>query len=116
MNRIIRSRLSCIAVVLIISMTLLGCNNCDVCNLVRIVLGWGNIVFSFFWMVFLCPQCLTSYDLTAMSEFCKDNPNECSAMFEQMHMATIEFCEEYPEECQRAFDAWVESSDAEAEE
>jgi len=114
MNRIIRSRLGIIAVILILPMALVGCNNCGVCSIVIPLLAWGNIVFALFWGMLLCPHCVSSADLTAISEFCEENPDECVATWEQMQTVAIEYCETNPEECQQAFDIWVEGIEEEA--
>ena len=112
MNRTRRSRLSSIAVLVIVSMAVVGCNNCDVCFSFCGLFGFGFFPFC---LSFLCPVCLSSDCSAAISEFCEDNPDECAGKWEQFHLAAIEFCQEYPQECQEVFDAWVGALDEEAE-
>jgi hypothetical protein len=119
MNRIIRSRVSGIAVLLIVSMAIVGCANCDLCA--------GYCVYTFVpvciippftifcivgCMQALCPHCIG----TGAYQDCAEDPDECASSFEQLQTTAIEFCEEYPEECQQYMDAWLEASDTEAEE
>jgi hypothetical protein len=120
MNRIIRSRLACIAVLLIVTMAIVGCGqNCFLCNRFCLSLaGSGGAFIVIPCMLTLCPSCLESAGSPRplqMSQLCEENPADCVATFEQMQMAAIELCEEHPEECQQAFDAWVESLDPDAE-
>ena len=118
MYRMIRSRLSIIAMFLIAPIALIGCMTCDECGNFCMnfcsLFGYGG----FFMCIPFCsgglcnPVCLND----GSSQYCAESPGECTAMFEQFQMIAIEFCEEYPEECQQAFEAWVESLDAESEE
>ena len=116
MNRMRRSRLSCIAVLLIVSMAIVGCANCELC------IGYCAYTFvpvciippfSIACMVWcaqaLCPHCIG----TGAYQDCAETPDECTATVEQLQTTAIQFCEEYPEECQEYFDAWVESLDEE---
>jgi hypothetical protein len=113
MNQL-RSRLSSIALVLLIPMAFVGCSqNCSICYFTCFVLGWGNLIFYYMWTMLLCPECLTSADLTAISQFCEENPDECAATWEEMQLTAIQICEEYPDECQEAFDSYVESFEEE---
>jgi hypothetical protein len=117
MNQLIRSRLSSIALILLIPALFVGCSqNCNICGLTCMVLGWGNYILVAACYYAFCPECLNPSALTAVSQFCEDTPDECAAAYEQMQTAAIQFCEEYPEECQDAFDTWAESLDTEAEE
>ena len=118
MNRMIRSRLSSIAVVLIVSTALVGC--CELCGVTCYVLTLG-IVWPLLYICAcaLCPVCVADIspcysDISAaMSQLCEEYPDQCAATFEYYQNASIPFCEEYPETCQQAFDAWVESLEEE---
>jgi len=116
MNRMIRSRLSCLAVVLLIPVVLCGCEEVIVglCGLICspfpiFAPGPGTVFF-----LFCVMDCLGIVQATEDSQMCLENPDECAATYEQLQLAAIDFCEEYPEECQQAFDAWVKSPDTEA--
>ena len=112
MNQLIRSRVTCVAVLLVVSMAIIGCN-CDLC-IVLCTPSWPLVELC---VGFLCPGCWPSGGpacSSATSQFCEDNPEECAASFEQIQLTAIQICEEYPEECQQAFDTWVESLDEEA--
>ena len=115
MNRIIRSRLSGIAVLLIVSMAVVGCNaTCDICHLTCGLVG--NIIIAYICILVSCPECLSPADPAAISQFCEENPDECTATFEQIQTAAIQFCEASPQECNDLFDSWVELFDTDAEE
>ena len=115
MDRIIRSKLSGILVVLFLANSFLGCT-CNEC-----VGVWCPTVCSLSGpLVFLCAVacafslCKPICDQTGAYQDCTENPDECAATYEQLQLAAIEFCNEYPEECQEAFDTWVESFEEEA--
>ena len=109
MNRIIRSKLSIITVLLILSMPFVSCGYdpwmwcygacAAICSPFLIVNPWASLV-CFGQCSEICPPL----------QGCEDNPDDCAAMFE-LYEAAMEVCEEYPEECQQAFDSWVESLD-----
>jgi hypothetical protein len=121
MDRMIRSRLSGFSIVLILALVLVGCG--DVCLVVcmpSLVIGCFNL---FQENLLSLPLCAGASLLTCstvcgvdFSSSCAEDPDQCFATYEQLQLAAIEFCEEYPEACQQAFDTWVESLDAEAEE
>ena len=110
MNRIIRSRLSRIAVLVAVSMAVVGCMDCNTC-IEDICLP--TLIFVQYCIAILCPKCIQGLDgsdcSAATSQICEDNPNECTATWEQMQLSAIQFCGENPGECQEAFDVWVES-------
>ena len=103
MNQLIRARVGCIAVLLIVSMILCGCSP-EVCGILcspfLLDPGAGAIMW------FLC-------FLRCTGAIRVENSDLCSATWEQMQLAAIEICEEYPEECQQAFDAYLESLEEE---
>jgi len=98
MNRIGRSRLTCLAIVLLISFPLSACMDCTLCG---------------YWCLLEClPQIEewpTFYETCftpCQREWCfhcnpdeilQGTADECSATFDQMQLAAIQFCEEYPE-------------------
>lgn len=104
MNRAVRSRMSGIAGVLLLTMFLSGCclGECLI-----FLLAGGPL---FFWLCMgdLCPV------PTAQSQACTENSEECAAWLSYYQTEAIQFCEEHPEQCQENFDSWVESLDAEA--
>jgi len=106
MNRMIRSRLACLTIILMLGLGAVGCG--PLCALFCLITQPQDF-----------PICLIGLCLGAgfssTSQDCAGNPDECAATFEQQQTAVIQFCEEYPEKCQQAFDAWVESLDTEAE-
>jgi len=117
MNRIIRSRLSGVAVILLLPMILMGCTKywcgviCGYPTYVCTVIPFIPILLCNFYMY----SCLFLGGCRLPSaEYCMENPEECAAMYEQMQTQFIELCEEYPEECQEYFDSWVESLEEEA--
>lgn len=125
MNRMITSRLSGIAVVLLIPIILLGCNEETCINAVFGVCGLGCSLPCGYASLFIpdfFPACAVMcgffcyFDLveSCYSLNCTGDPDECAATFEQLQLEAIRFCEEYPDECQQAFDAWVEPLDTEA--
>ena len=127
MNRIRRSRLSAIAVVLLIPMILIGCNSEECAKTVTGVcvlacagpcivgtLDYGYPIphLCILGCVALCYNTLSG--VCALPYLaCTEDPDECAATWEQMQTTVIQFCEDYPEECQQAFDTWVESLDEE---
>ena len=125
MNRILRSRLSIIAYVLLIPIILLGCDP-ESCREAAIAVctigctppcGLASLIdpFLYFWCMLACGVvCLSPWaEVCPSSLACAENPEQCAASFEQLQLAAIEFCDEHPEECQQAFDAWVASLDEE---
>jgi len=143
MNRIMRSCLSGIALVLLLPVVLMGCSSgCAYCGMFCLILMSGapsgqNLLYA---MACFCTVCRPCCDLspmaayqdcadnpgecaatleqyqTAATQFCEENPDDCAATWEEMQLAAIEFCEEHPAECQEAFDTWVEASEEEATE
>ena len=121
MNRMIRSRLSGVSVVLLLALVLAGCGSvCQVVCMPTSVIACFNLFGENLLSVPLCvgaalwacsSVCGVEFDLA-----CTENPDDCTATFEQLQLAGIQYCEEYPEECQQYFDSWVESFDMEAEE
>ena len=124
MNRILRSRLSCIAVVLLIPIILLGCDRETCLDAVFGVCGLGcNLPCGIVSDPLLFLLCMGGCVLVCTGPLiescpssleCADDPAECAATWEQMQTTAIQICEEYPEECQQAFDTWVESFEEEA--
>ena len=139
MNRIMRSRLGRLLLLLLVPVVLAGwtcpgsgcCEECPL-SMVMVVACVvpcvplasifycghedhpmaciGNIYMQFSWVcIFVCASLFAWLP-------CTENPDEYTATFEQFQLAAIQFCEEYPEECQEAFDTWAESLDTEAEE
>ena len=112
MNRMIRSRLSCIAVLLLLPMVFVSCGMpCDECmealeSFCRLFYE-VEADFSYFCMVMRPYICYPTG--------CEDYPAECAANWEQMQTIAIQFCEAHPQECQQAFYSWVASLE-EAEE
>ena len=107
MNRIIRSSLSVIAVVLLIPVVFLGCSTCeDGCSLLSLPCYLGGPLFLICWAACMnvCVGQQTFSD-------CTESPDECTTTFEELQIAAIQFCEEYPEECQEAFDTWVDAEE-----
>jgi len=112
MNRIIRSRFSGIAVVLLFPLVFLGCSTCDdTCAFLSLPCLPGGSLFVMCWAA-----CMSMCSGQQISSDCTEHSDECAATFEQMQTLAIQFCEEYPEECQEYFDVWVESFDTDAEE
>ena len=116
MNRMIRSRLSGVSVVLLLALVLAGCG--DVCLVVcmpSLVIGCFNLLDENLLFLPLCAgAALLSCSTLCGVELpmsCAENPDECAATYEQLQLAAIQFCEEYPEECQEAFDAWAEGEE-----
>ncbi len=108
MNRILRSKLSCIAVALLFPLVLLGCSTCkEGCLFLSVPCIMGGPML---WVVCL-GACMSMCPQYQISSDCTDTPDECVAMFEQMQIAAIQFCEEYPDECQEAFDAWADAEE-----
>ncbi len=121
MNRL---RLSGIAVVLLIPIFLLGCDQ-ETCN--KVVFGGCALgctpacgLLSLFYPFSMCMLVCGSYCFvlaeSCYSLNCTGDPDECAATFEQLQLEAIQFCEAYPEECQQVFDSWVESFGTDAEE
>ena len=109
----IRSRLSSIAVVLVLSMILIGCAEEECMD----------------WFDNLCLQMRPPFEMglcliggtmfcsvfgSGASTVCSENPDACASTYEQFQSTAIPICEEYPEECQEYFDSWVESFEEEA--
>ncbi len=116
MNRIIRSRLSGVSVVLLLALVVAGCG--DVCLVVcmpSLVIGCFNLLEENLLSLPLCAgAALLTCSTVCGVEFpmsCTENPDECAATYEQLQLAAIQFCEEYPEECQEAFDTWVDAEE-----
>ena len=111
MNRIIRSRLSCLAVLLLAPLALFACTNCDDCVGACYGVCFPALINPLVYLMCVgtCAGefCTYACDFTELQQDSKYTP-----AFEY-YQAAIEFCEEYPEECQQAFDAWVESMDEE---
>jgi hypothetical protein len=124
MNRIVRTRLSIIAVLLIAPMTLVGCTEemidefCDFyCAMICIpdcLIGLisGDIRF--------CSLCIFGchdwgYCPLESLQGCIDNPDECTTMFE-LYQTAMETCEAYPEECAMVLDSYAQSLDTDAKE
>ena len=122
MNRLTRPRLSGIAVVLIVPLVLAGCQQLCLYVVPTVCFGVCGMLFPDLASMFGLSCLLVCHVEGALScgvtasQACAENPDECSATFEQMELAAIQFCEEYPEECQQAFDSWVEVSEEEAPE
>ena len=144
MNRVIRSRLTGIAVILIIPLFFTGCINCKTCELCFYsgmipclvacapVYPYPPLTFicpigcTFGYIAFVCAACVDMLDecsgewepwlkmQMASIEFCKETPDEFASTYEQFQLAATEYCEEHPEKCQEAFDTWLESFDEEA--
>ncbi len=115
MNRMRKSRLGVIAVVLLVPTILMGCNQYGCAALCGLFVylpcneqGLGPLCVFMFAACFALGGCWL-----LPAEYCGEDPEECAAMYEQFQIAGIEFCEEHPEECQEAFDTWVESLDEE---
>jgi hypothetical protein len=108
MNRVVRSRLSGIAVLLITPLVLIGCMNCDICSTFcyEVCPDVGCMLICGFT---LCGHC------AGAPQGCTENADECAATSEY-YQAAIQFCEEYPEDCARILDALVGSLDTDAEE
>jgi len=118
MNRIIRSRLTGIAVVLLL-VVLSGCQQLcfsEICVPVCVMLMPPDFNHPFDPWIFLGGCCLGCAGLCreVFPLFFTDNSAECAATFEYYQDAAIQLCQEYPEECQEYFDAWVASLDEEA--
>ena len=134
MNRILRSRLSIIAVLLVVPLIFSGCVEfCVGCASACLLASAIGCTFLYGFctpvcIVAVCPICadillceyapyycpeLLEQSQMAATPFCAEDPEECTATFEQFELAAIQFCEEYPEECQQAFDAYLESSEEE---
>ena len=121
MNRMIRSRLSGVSVVLLLALVLAGCGSvCQVVCMPPSVITCFNLFGGNLLSLPLCvgaalwacsSVCGVEFDLA-----CTENPDDCTATFEQLQLAGIQYCEEYPEECDQFFDSWVESFDTDAEE
>jgi len=126
MNRIIRSRLSCLILLLLVPLALSACEQLGFylcfspCALLcSSLLDQDPISY-------LAPLCFISCGYLCDVDFyiaepgtlqeCSENPDGCAATYEQLQLAAIQFCEEYPEECQEYFDAYVESLDEDGEE
>jgi hypothetical protein len=116
MNRMIRSRLSGVSVVVLLALLFAGCG--DVCLVVcmpSVVIGCFNLLEENLLFLPLCAgAALLSCSTLCGVELpmsCSENPDECAATYEQLQLAAIQFCEEYPEECQEAFDAWTEAEE-----
>ena len=120
MNSIIRCRLACLAVLLLLPLLLVGCvSSYEECvdNLLNFCEG---LVDFYPPSAFACVLggtgiCYNAFHY-ATSQECTENPDQCNASFEYYQNAAVQFCEERPEECQQFFDCWVESFDTEAEE
>jgi len=115
-NRIMRSKLSIIAVVLFLPLILMGCgSNCYLCHLgcslCGIIQNLFGLLCYFGCLYEHCPDCPP---VGTPPQACAENPDENAATFEQMEIEAIEYCEEYPDECQQAFDTWIESLEEEA--
>jgi hypothetical protein len=116
MNRMIRSRLSGVSVVLLLALLLAGCGGvCLVVCMPSVVIGCFNALEENLLFLPLCAGvaawgcssvCGVEFPLSY-----NENPDECAATWEQMQFAAIEFCEEYPDECQEAFDSWTEAEE-----
>jgi len=118
MNRIIRSRLICLALVLAISLVPMGCTlllclpcllDCAQCFDYPVEYGSPELTF--------CALFCGLSDCTMVPFPCEifpPNAVERNPTFEQMQIASIEYCEQYPEECQEAFEAYVDSFEEEA--
>jgi len=115
MNRMTKSQLTGVVVVLLLANSLLGCtcNQCligctDFCLGLDDPSSAQNCIFPcvFVW----CPIACTG---TEANQTCTDNSDERAAMYEYYQDAAIQICEEYPEECQEAFDTYIESLDEE---
>jgi len=127
MNRIRGSRLTFLAVIVLIPLVLVACQDCNQCE--NFCWELCPMCAPFFGHPIFCPLCIIfAYkpcwnifcdrfpgcdDSEPSSADCTDNPNEC-AVSSEYYQAAIQFCEDYPEECQEAFDSWVESLDEEA--
>jgi len=87
MNRLIRFRVRGLAIVLLLSLFLMGCDQCSLCVLACLDANEGSTLQSCYvvCMMYGCP-----FPWTAAT----DNP----------------------EECQEGYDSWAESPDTEAEE
>ena len=118
MNRIIRSRLSIIAVLFIVPMTFLGCADqaCEVfCRVTSLLCYFqsdppGNPIY-----IQQCYYGCLEGCLPGSLQGCIDNSDECAAMFE-LYQAAIDTCEAYPEECAEVLDSYAQSFDTDAEE
>jgi len=123
MNRIIRFRLSIIAVLFMVPMTFLGCTQeqcetmCEVfCYPTWILFGGDpRAYFECFW------GCTGPYGYDcetlpggSLQGFI-DSPDECAGMFE-LYQAAIDTCEAYPDECAKVLDSYAQSVDTDAEE
>jgi len=120
MNRMIRTRLSGIAVLLVVPLIPMGCLTCEDCTTFCDDLCYdvppfpGLLICNMPCMFVMCWSTCASVYQSEESQVCLENPEECAAMSEY-YQAAARFCEAYPEECQEYFDAWVESME-EAEE
>jgi len=109
MNRIIRSRLSIIALLFVVPMTFVGCADlacevfCEVSYLVCFLQSGGNPIYAqecYYGCLETCPP--------GSLQGCIDNPDECAATLEQLETAAIQICEEYPEECADVLDSYAQ--------
>jgi len=108
MNRIIRSRVRGLVIVLLLSLFLMGCDQCSQCMFICMILPpTTDFVSCLFVCTFMTPYCRPENWMQTL--------DECAATFEQMQTAAIEYCEASPEQCQEYFDSWVETLE-EAEE
>lgn len=120
MNRVTRSRLTCLAVILTLSLVLTGCPPEVVC--VASLLDCISCVlpsyppdyppegaYALCAMACLAVQCQFPFP-------CEILTGDSAATWEQLQTAAIQYCETYPEECREALDSSLEAPDTEPEE
>jgi len=113
MNRIIRSELSIIAVLLVVPMAFVGCTDPmlwqTMCAAICLPFAMLN---GYFWIA--CIGHCNGYRPVSL-QGCIDNPDDCAAMFE-LYEAAMQTCEAYPEECAEVLDSYAQSFDTDGEE
>jgi len=126
MNRILRSRLCCIAVLLLILIVLLGCERivhliplcAFACEVLCAVTNTPPPLDAICWS--LCvPGCVVvglDIEVPRNLEYCAANRGECADRLDDYLAAGYQYCKAYPEDCQQFFDTWVEASEEEATE
>jgi hypothetical protein len=116
MNRIIRSRLSCLAVLLLVPLAFSACTNCNDAPDGCMVVCYPTMLANPLLYLMCVGTCLREVCSVCDCPWAGEPQDSKYTPAFEYYQAAIEFCEEYPEECQEYFDAWVESLDEEAEE